>query len=161
KVTITPRGAVEIADCGLWSMTWPGANLAFVKPAGAGAGGTGKPPAKDDGDDLLAELGGNASDGLSGKMKDCRGWWPNTDPDRTQGHFLRSPVDRFTMVDGKRYGNGQARPWSSGKSTSWGASLTIEFGKPAAELSLVGAYERSQKQSQVSRNLMVFSGVIK
>ncbi|MDB5339579.1 MAG: hypothetical protein JWN70_5198 [Planctomycetaceae bacterium] len=159
KVTVIPRGAVEIAECSLWTFTWPSANEAFVNSSQPQT--TAKVESKDLADDLLEDLKVNTTVSQSGKMKSCRVWWPNMDPDRTKGRFLPAPSDPLTMVDGKRFGNGKATPWSSGLSTAWGASLTIDFGKEPTPVSLVATYERTTKQSQVSRHLMVFSGVIK
>jgi hypothetical protein len=93
-------------------------------------------------------------------MKDCKIWWPNTDPDRVKGHFLPAPVDPLTMVDGVRFGGGKSQPWASGKSAIWGGSLTIDFGKPV-ELSLISTYDRVTKQSAVNSGIMLFTGAIK
>lgn len=161
KVTIVPRGALEVAECGLWSFKWPGPNEAFVASSQTQTTAKTKTESKDLADDLLDDLKiGNATS-QAGKMKPCRIWWPNTDPDRTKGRFLAAPADPLTVVDGKRFGNGKAMPWSSGNSTAWGASLTIDFGKVTIPISLVATYERAAKQSQVSKHLMVFSGAIK
>lgn len=158
KVTVTPRGAVEIAECSLWSFTWPSANEAFVTSSQPLT--TAKTESKDLADDLLNDLKVDIVASQSGKMKACRVWWPNMDPDRIKGRFLPTPSDPLTMVDSKRFGNGNAKPWSL-FSTAWGASMTIDFGKEPVQVSLVATYERANKQSQVSRHLMVFSGVIR
>src|SRR5205823_1860000 len=50
RATVLAEGPAEVAEFSLWSMKWPGPNLAYVRPAGV----EGKPTAEG-GDDILGE----------------------------------------------------------------------------------------------------------
>lgn len=158
SVTISSEGPVEIAECTLYSLKFPGQNLAYVAPAGSGLEKKTQPKEEDPlGDDLLSELTGESED--QGAIKTCRIWWPNSDPDAILGPFLRAPLDPTQMVDGKRFGAGKINPWSNkhgNNSPTRGAFFTVDFDKPKS-FSLVATYERVTKQSEVSRNVAVFS----
>ncbi|HEY3325285.1 MAG TPA: hypothetical protein VGP72_32835 [Planctomycetota bacterium] len=158
SVTLTPGGPVEIAEFSLWSMRWPGTNVAFVKQPGSSAADR---DILDDtekkGDGLELEEG-KAS---AGSMKDVKIWWPNPDVDKVAGQWLKPKVSGLAMVDGKRFGNGKLAPWAGDcgalGSNFAGAWMTIDFGKPAT-ISLVATYERASKQSEVSRQIAVLNG---
>ncbi|MCY3023377.1 MAG: hypothetical protein NTW87_30730 [Planctomycetota bacterium] len=161
SATVTPAGALQVAEFSLWSIRWPGPNLAFVKQPGQSGvdvdllADTGK---KDDGKgDLALEL----EDGKVsvGAMKDCRIWWPNPDIDKVAGQWLKPRVSGLAMVDGKRFGNGKVAPWAAEPpmfTNFMGAWFTLDFGKPV-RFSLAATYERAARQSEVSRNIALLS----
>ena len=158
SASVTPGGRAEIAEFTLWSIRWPGPNIAFVKQPGQSAADVdilGETSKKDDGG-LELEEGKTAP----GAMKDCKIWWPNPDIDKVAGQWLKPRVSGLAMVDGKRFGNGKVPPWAADPpmfSNFMGAWLTVDFGKPA-RFSLAATYERANKQSDVSRSLALLAG---
>jgi len=158
SVEVKMEGAIEVAECSLWSFVWPGANLAFVRQAG--------PASADDILDTETEIGPDArvaeqeleGGATTGAMKNCEIWWPNTDIDRVQGAWLRPTVAGLEMVDGKRFGNGKLAPWA-GKGAKggnfFGAWLTIDFGKKV-QVRLVATYDRANLQSEVATGLAAY-----
>jgi hypothetical protein len=159
RAAVVPKGPIEVAECSLWSLRWPSANIGFVRPPDAGAGGD---LAADEGEALdgdgLFEL---EEDTVSvGSMKDCKLWWPNTDVDRVAGPWLDSPLNPLLVVDGKHFGNGRLPPWAGegAKGGNFaGAWFTVDFGKPVA-FRLVAAYDRANRQSSVSRSVALLNG---
>ncbi|MGD0092861.1 MAG: hypothetical protein ABSE73_23360, partial [Planctomycetota bacterium] len=158
--TVTPTGAVGVAEFSLWSIRWPGPNLAFVKQPGLSSmegNALDEPAAKPGAKDELELEDGKAA---AGAMKDCKIWWPNPDVDKVAGQWLKPKVSGLVMVDGKRFGNGKVPPWAGDCASMGGnfagAWFTLDFGKPA-QFSLAATYERANKQSQVSRSLALLS----
>jgi hypothetical protein len=153
QVTLQADGPVEVAELSLWSLRWPGPNLAYVRPAGI-EGKTGKESA----DDILGELDGNKNS-VSGKVKECRIWWPNTDPDAIRGPWLPAPVDPLQIVDGKRFGSGKLGPWSNQDKNyqpTRGGFFTVDFGE-AQTPTLLATCDRADHQSAVCVNLAAFA----
>jgi hypothetical protein len=153
RVTLLADGAAEVAELSLWSLRWPSGNLAYVRPAGV----EGKPTKDKDGDDILGELDGKKPV-ASGKLKDCRIWWPNTDVDAIRGPWLPAPVDPLQIVDGKRFGGGKIGPFSDkhqNTSPTRGGFFTVDFGEVLTP-SLVATYDRAVRQSEVCVNLVAF-----
>ncbi len=152
RVTVLADGPVEVAELSLWGLRWPGPNLAYVRPAGI----EGK-PTKDTGDDILGELEGKKT--ATGKLKECRIWWPNTDPDAIRGPWLPAPVDPLQMVDGKRFGAGKLAPWSNQDKSyqpTRGGFFTVDFGELLTP-ALLAACDRADRQSAVCVNLAAFA----
>lgn len=149
SVEIRSDGPAEIAECSLWSMQWPGPNLALVTPADVNMG------VKSSTNDDVDPLGGDAP--ASGKMKEIKVWWPNSDPDRVKGQFLAPRFNPLWLVDGKRFGNGTIPPMAekSAHAAIFGGFLTIDL---SAEIGLVATYDRVNRQSQVARAICVFTG---
>lgn len=157
RVAVLSDGPLEVADCSLWSFHWPGANVAYVKPARS----SGAEIVREEGEELggaLTELEGDGA--APGAMKDCAVWWFNTDPDSVAGTWLKPIVDPLEAVDGRRFGGGRMKPWASAQGVfapyrgSW---LTVDLKTPT-RLTLVATYDRAAKQSEVSTSLAVFSG---
>jgi outer membrane protein assembly factor BamB len=151
RATIITEGPVEVAEFSLWSLRWPGPNLAYVKPAGFDA-----PAAKPAGGiDILEELEGKSA----GKMRTCRLFWPNTDVDQVRGPWLPAPVEPLQMVDGRRFGNGKLGAWADRFGhfePIRGGFFTIDFGGECAP-KLVALYDRAGRQSEVTANLVLFT----
>ncbi|HYE07808.1 MAG TPA: hypothetical protein VEL07_19990, partial [Planctomycetota bacterium] len=163
RVTIASAGPCEIAECSLWSIQWPGANMAYVDLDEAGGGGIDDFGAGDDegGDEDAGIAAQELESGVTtGVMKDCAVLWPNTDVDRVAGAWLKPKIPPLAMVDGKRFGNGALPGWADegakGGNFS-GAWFTIDFAKPVA-FSLVATCDRARLQSQVSTSLAVLDG---
>lgn len=164
-VQLETTGPVEIAEFSLWKFDWPGANVAYVKPAAENLGE--KPLAEADkggkdaepaGADLLDDLVEKKSES-TGKLKECRIYWPNSDPDQVAGPFFRAPVDPTQIVDTKRFGAGTLAPFADKKGNfapTRGGFFTVNFGE-AQPLGLVATYDRVQKQSELAANFAVFS----
>ena len=142
---------MEVAEFSLWSMKWPGPNLAYVRPAGV----EGKPMTSG-GDDILGELEGKKN--VSGKLKECRVWWPNTDFDAVRGPWLPAPLDPLSVVDGKRFAGGRLAPWCN-KYLSFppckGGFFTVDLTEEQAP-TLLATYDRAVKQSEVCAQLAVY-----
>lgn len=167
EVELQSDGPVQVAAFSLHRIAWPGANLAYVKPAGTSVGAAGALVGEDEagaaGEDLgdLA-MGGLEDDGsqMSGMMKDCVLYSWNPDPDQVAGRWLRVPVPPLAVVDGTRFGNGRLKPMTAaggGKSASYrGVWWTIKFPEPVTPR-VVAYYDRANRQSQVARNLSVFT----
>jgi hypothetical protein len=164
KIAVSSDGPAEIAECSLWSFAWPGANLCYVKPAGATADA--KTPAKAetgaaDLDDLLDETIGGAGDrpAGAGAAKTCKIYCANSDPDRVAGTYLPVPLDPTQIADGRRFEGGKLPLWA-GSNTAYfptrGAFFTIDLGK-SQPIGVVATYDRSLKQSQVARRIAVFT----
>jgi outer membrane protein assembly factor BamB len=161
SVRLELDGPVEIAECTLWSYRWPGPNLAFVQPPDLEAVGDlaagKKPPVKSAADDLLEELEGKPAE--TGAMKELKIYWPNTDPDRIAGFWRRPPVDPTQIVDARRFGGGKLPPWADQYGAympARGGFFTLDFAEPVA-IGLVATYDRVTKQSEVCRNLAIFT----
>lgn len=151
SVTLLSDGPVEVAELSMWSLAkWPGPNLAYVRPAGV----EGKPMEKG-GDDILDDLEGKKN--VSGKLKDCRVWWPNTDFDAVRGPWLPATLDPLSVVDGQRFN--KVAPWCD-KYLNFppckGGFFTVDF-KEEQAANLITTYDRSLKQSEVAAQLAVFS----
>ncbi len=154
KIRVAPEGALELAECTLWSMRWPGQNMAFVTPADAGGnvGGdlTAATGGKGDADLLeLEEFGG----GGYGRMKETRIWCSNPDIDKIAGLWLTGP-NGLHAVNGLRWDLGS---WRSAKFI--GEWLTQEYGSPA-EVSLAATYDSARVQSRVTERLSVFRNAL-
>lgn len=150
------EGPVEVAECSLWSFQWPGGNLAYIKPAGSEAV-AGVAPAKSAAaaDDILAELENRPQQAL-GRMKDCKIYFPNADPDQVAGPYLRAPVDPTQMVDGRSFE--QLPPWGGQnpmQAPTRGAFLTVDLSE--SPVGLLATYDRAWKQSDVAENLAIFT----
>jgi len=169
-VSLEADGPIEVAEFSLWSIAWPSTNLAYIRPASENlAGGDPleldtkkKPPAsKPAGDELLEDLLDTRSATApqsAAKLKDCRVWWPNTDPDQVAGPWLRAPLDPTQIVDDRRFGGGKLPPFAGGQNgAARGGFFTIDFGQPVS-LSLVAIYERVTKQSAISPEIALFTG---
>ena len=164
RVTVTTDGPVELAECSLWSFRWPGPNRAFVPAVSAAsadplAGGGGK-----SGADLAASAGAGATlDDLvgdspkgGGSKQDVQIWRWNIDPDQIAGHWLKPTLNPFTVIDGRRFGNGKFADWNAGKGTYAGAWVVIDLGK-TVPVQLVATYERVSKQSLLNTRLAIFT----
>lgn len=170
QVSFEAEGPVEIAELSLWSFTWPSANLAYIRPASENLAG-GEPldldtkknlvASKPAGDDVLEDLLDTKSATVpkpTAKLKDCRVWWPNTDPDQVAGPWLRAPLDPTQIVDDRRFGGGKLPPFAGGQNgAARGGFFTIDFGE-SVNLSLVAVYERATKQSAISPEIALFTG---
>jgi outer membrane protein assembly factor BamB len=164
KIAVTSDGPAEIAECSLWSFAWPGANLCYVKPAGATADA--KSPAKGDAgaadlDDLLDDAVTSTTDRPqgAGAVKTCKIYCANSDVDRVAGTYLPVPLDPTQIADGRRFEGGKLPLWSPSNSAYFptrGAFFTIDLGK-SQPIGVLATYDRSLKQSQVARRIAVFS----
>lgn len=148
RLTLTADGPVEIAECSLWSFRWLGPNRAFVPAAGAdlaaaGAGAT------------LDDLVGDSPKG-GGSKQDVQIWRWNIDPDQIAGHWLKPTLNPFTVIDGRRFGNGKFPDWNAGKGTYAGAWVVIDLGK-TVPVQLVATYDRAHKQSLLNTRLAIFT----
>ena len=155
KASVIAEGPLEVAECSLWSLQWPGENIAYVRPAQIGAGGKElrfEPAEPGDRDLLLEDI--QVSAGLSGKMKPCRIWSPNPDVDQVAGPWLKPELDPLRMVDGQRFGNGSVPCWT--KLPYVGSWFTVTFGKPAP-IQYVATYDRAERQSKLTVNLAVYT----
>jgi hypothetical protein len=172
KIKIRLNRSIGVAECSLWSIRWPGTNLAYQPPVTAllelGIETEKKQGLADDllGEDLLQDLKkktlqnnypGTTNANVVGKK--LRVWWPNTDPLRSKGHFLPPRLDPRLIVDQKRFNSVKTAtpPWTN-YHAPWGGSFTIEF-KQALKTSLIATYDRETRQSRVSKSLMAFSGI--
>jgi hypothetical protein len=154
QAQVISEGPAEIAEFSLWSFRWPGANIAFVKPAGIGS--SDKLIARASaGIDLVEDLDDKTPQ--AGKMKACRIWFPNTDPDAVRGPWLPVAANPLEVVGGRRFGDGKLPPWSNtGQyAPSRGAFFTVDFGETAAPR-LVAVYDRANRQSLLATNVAVF-----
>ncbi len=166
RVRLESTGPVWVNAFSLWRFRWPGPNVAYVQPAGksggaGGAGGAELTSGGGGGDDLLAELALEEDTVKPGVLKDCKVYWPNTDPDTVRGQFLPSAANPLRMVNGQRWELGQLKPWTQAARhrPAWGGSFTVDFGKPV-RLGLVATYDWTTQQSQIARTLAVFSGAL-
>jgi hypothetical protein len=152
-VRVESEGPAEIAEASLWSLAWPGPNLAWVRPADAAAGtlDLGGTKEAESGIPDLEEDGG----GVLGGMKECRIWCPNPDIDKVQGQWFNSPLNALIVVNGRWWDTG-GQAWNA-TAKFVGEWFTESFAK-AVKLSLVATYDRSRRQSEVTSNLAVFSG---
>lgn len=157
-VSVQSDSPVEIAELSLWSYRWPGYNLAYVKPAGVdGKNVIDTKEKPKGGDDILNEIDGRKEP--PGKLKECRIWWPNTDPDNIRGPWLPAPLDPLQVVDGRRFGNGKGGMWCN----RWGnfpptrgGFFTIDLGETMTP-AFVATYDRADRQSAVAVNLALFA----
>ena len=154
RVRVVAEGPAEIAQLSLWSFRWPGPNLAYVKPAGMESVDR-SAPASTAGSDILDGL--EEKTAATGKMKNCRIWFPNTDPDSVRGSYLPVPLDPLEMVNGRRFGNGKVPPWTTAGqyAPSRGGFFTVDFGE-ALSPRLVATYDHADRQSLLATNLAVF-----
>lgn len=162
SVAVTAEEPAEIAELSLWSYRWPGFNLAYVKPAGVDSKNVTETKEKPKGgEDILSELDGKKAPGATppGKLKECKIWWPNTDPDNIRGPWLPAPLDPLQVVDGRRFGNGKVAMWSN----KWGhfpptrgGFFTVDLGETTTP-AFVATYDRADRQSAVAVNLVVFT----
>jgi hypothetical protein len=148
KIAVRMDGPIEIAECAIYSFTWPGPSLVFVRPPDqAGPDSSDLLGGKEGDDDLnLDEDGG----GAVGKMKETRIWSPNPDIDQVQGLWMSAP-NGYLAVNGQRWDLGS---WSGGKKFI-GEWITQQMGQPV-QVSLAAAYDSSRKQSEVTERLSVF-----
>jgi hypothetical protein len=157
KISISGEGPLEVAECSLWKLRFPGENLAYVKPAGSDFDPAGK-PRENKSDDILADLGEKPS-GAAGLMKDCKIYYPNSDIDRVKGPYLPAAIDPTLMVDAKRY-DAKLAPWAAPAGMykpTRGAFFTIDLGK-TTPLGMVATYDRALKQSEVCQSVVAFTG---
>ncbi|MFW5857562.1 MAG: PQQ-binding-like beta-propeller repeat protein, partial [Planctomycetota bacterium] len=163
RVTVTADGPVEIAALSLWSLRWPGANVAYVRPPDSGGAGAADLLGDDDddmgiGDDLdigIGELeGGGAA--LHGKMKDCLFYAWNPDPDQVSGPFLNVPAPPLKVVDGKRFQFGKLKWMTDAKDSYRGLWWTVAFPEPV-KARFVAVYDLRAKQSETANNIGVFT----
>lgn len=163
EVQLDTTGPVEIAEFSLWKFDWPGSNMAYVKPAAenlgdkevASADKEEKPAAEGD---LLDDLVEKKKES-TGKLKECRIYWPNSDPDQVAGPYFRAPVDPTQIVDSKRFGVPALAPFAGQKGNygpTRGGFFTVDFGN-AQPLALIATYDRASKQSELAVNLAVFA----
>jgi hypothetical protein len=157
RVQVVSDGPSEVAELSLWKYRWPGPNIAFVQGKSLDTVAKDSAPAKSEGlDDILDDLGQKSK--ATGKLKNCRIWWPNTDPDMIRGHWLTAPLEPLQMVDGKRFGNGVVKPWGDrymNYAPTRGAFFTIDFGESTPP-ALVATYDRAARQSEVCTNFAMF-----
>ena len=169
KVQIFQSRGNHIAECSLWSFQWPGANLA-LKSKQKNLLDPQLPKIKKEPslvDDLLDDLESKQEDPQpqsslveAAPPSTTRGkiWWPNTDPFNRDGPFRTSTTDPNLMLDGFKYGiSKDLTPAWANYNTFWGASFTIDFEKPVSP-TLIATYERTTKQSEVSKALQTFTG---
>ncbi len=158
RVVVSSDGPAEVAECSLWSFSWPGANLCYVKPAGVAGG----PPAKSnapagDIDDLLDDaIDKPAAAGPANRVKL---YCANSDPDRIAGTYLPVPLDPLRIADGRRFEGGKLPAWAPANERYFptrGAFVAFELGKPTP-IGLVATYDRALRQSQVARRIAVFT----
>ncbi|MBT3467855.1 MAG: hypothetical protein HN467_00885 [Opitutae bacterium] len=165
KVVIRLNTSIGIAHCSLWSIQWPGTNIAYQPPVS-----TLLEPENvikktqsltDDllGEDLLQDIQKKSPQDnpvtKSTNGKQLRVWWPNTDPLRTQGHFLTPKLDPRLIVDRNRFN--ATPPWTN-YHAPWGGSFTIEFKRPI-KASLIATYDRETRQSRVTKSIVAFNGI--
>ena len=143
KASVISQGPLEVAECSLWSLQWPGANIAYVEPPQIGPGGgkeihlaPAEPGERNGGLEDLQE-----STGISGKMKQCRIWSTNPDVDKVSGPWLKPELDPLRIVDGKRFGNGSLPSWT--KLPYVGTWFTVNFGKPLP-IRYAATYDRAR-----------------
>lgn len=158
RVVVSSDGPAEVAECSLWSFSWPGPDLCYVKPARAPSSAPAKTgSAAGDIDDLLDEaVDKPAAAGVANRVKL---YCANSDPDRVAGTYLPVPVDPMRIADGRRFEEGKLPAWAPANTAYFptrGAFVAFELGK-AAPLGLVATYDRSLRQSQVTGRIVVFT----
>lgn len=171
KVTIHQSREIGIAECTLYSIQWPGRNVALQSKQNNLLNPELPKEKKKPSlvDDLLLDLEpkqkqktdldlGNTLPLAQNKL---RVWWPNTDAFNRDGPFRTPQVTPQLMVDGFRYGiSKDLTPAWANYNTHWGASFTIDFEK-APTVGLVATYDRTTKQSELTNTLQVFTGPIR
>ncbi len=174
EVTLKTEGPAEVAEMSLWSLTWPGPNVAWVKSAKEMSSWTmttdNLDEEEDDALDVL-DLGGleGEGDGLAGKMKDCSALKFVTEiigvedeaqrgNERVIWKYDTAGLQPLDIVDGKRFGNGTLKPLTEGDLVSFrGGCWFAAFPSPIKP-ALVAVYDRAAKQSDLAKNIAVFSG---
>ena len=159
RATITAEAPIEVAACSLWSLAWFAADLAYVKPANEGAGAEGALVDEEEAKDIDNVMTLDEYGGTSGKLKDVKIWWPNTDIDKVTGVWLQSNCSPLDVVDSKRFNGGKLAPWAGpgAKGGNFaGAWFSLDFGKPV-EFSLTATYDRAVKQSELTCNLALLN----
>ncbi len=161
SVEIIGDGPVAVAECSLWSYSWPGPNVAYVQEATPGSGKEMSTETNAKDKDEIGGLGDDLADldkdgrSLAGKLKDTAIFIWNGDPDKVQGVYFPARYSPLVVVDGKRFGNGRLGGWPRGKDQI-GPWFTEMFPYPVA-LRVTATYDCANRQSQVVNTVSVFA----
>jgi hypothetical protein len=162
NVTVTPAEGLEVAELSVHSITFPGTNGVYVKPAntslehvaGISVGGDSKKE-KGDGLDILDDKDPTqAAQAAAGKMKNTGIFARNPDPDQVEGHYLRKTGNALDNLDGRKFTDGKTSFWTNSKDGKWGTTLMVDLNHRARP-KLCATYERTLRQSEVMRAIVI------
>ncbi|MFM8986108.1 MAG: PQQ-binding-like beta-propeller repeat protein, partial [Planctomycetia bacterium] len=143
-VRVEPRGGLEVAECSMHAIAWPGPNVLFVRPPDAAATVAGDAAAED----LDIEL--EEDQGAAGAMKETRIWSPNPDIEQRKGPWLPAGSG-YDAVNGRRW---DMPNWHAGDPFT--GQWVTQRNREAVQVSLAATYDVARRQSEVTRRLAVF-----
>jgi hypothetical protein len=90
-------------------------------------------------------------------MKNALIFANNTDPDQVEGHYLRATGNALDNLDGRKFLDGKRSFWTNAKDGKWGTRLVVDLNHHARP-KLCATYERTLRQSEVMRAIVVLRG---